>query len=168
TTIPVAGYVSARRGYTCTIQVARGANPNNGNAPGGDFADLPASYCDGRTVHTTAYRGALGEIDTVQLKAMFPATLGAFDGNENGGLAQTSNGRPNTLPYAFTVRVVVSVAGTASSPAMTGEDRRQLFLHRDQDMLPGFPKQLRSDGDASPLLADLDGDDRNELVVANS
>ena len=46
---------------------------------------------------------------------------------------------------------------------MTGEDRRQLFLHRDQDMLPGWPKELKTDGASSPLLIDLAGDNRNQL-----
>jgi hypothetical protein len=168
--ITVRGYVDARTAYTCRVEVAPGANPNNGTvggSPAGDFAAVPSSYCDGHTAHTSAFSGALGEIDTAQLKAMFPATLN-LAGNENGGLSQTSNGRPNTLPYAFTVRVVVSVPSDGSSPAMTGEDRRQLFLHRDQDLLPGFPKETRADGDSSPVLADIDGDDRNELVIANS
>jgi hypothetical protein len=167
--IPVGGYVNARRAYTCRVEVAPGAAPNNAAVgEGGDFAAASSSYCDGHTVHDVPFSGTLAKIDTAQLKAMFPATLGAFSGNENGGLAQTSNGRPNTLPYAFTVRVVVSVPSADSSPAMTGEDRRQLFLHRDQDMVSGYPKQLGGDGDSSPLLADLDGDDRNELVVADS
>jgi hypothetical protein len=51
---------------------------------------------------------------------------------------------------------------------MTGEDRRQLFLHRDAEMLKGFPVEMRGDGDASPLLVDLAGNDTNQLVVANS
>ena len=51
---------------------------------------------------------------------------------------------------------------------MTGEDRRQLFLHRDADMLKGFPLEMRGDGDASPVLVDLAGDDTNQLIVANS
>ncbi|MFL5907075.1 MAG: FG-GAP repeat domain-containing protein, partial [Solirubrobacterales bacterium] len=61
---------------------------------------------------------------------------------------------------------------------MTGEDQRAAFLHRDQDMLSGFPKSIRrgaitqstptGDGESSPVLADLDGDNRNELIVAGS
>src|SRR5207302_9418498 len=39
---------------------------------------------------------------------------------------------------------------------------------RDQDMLPGFPRQLPGDGDSSPLFADLDGDNRNDLVFATA
>ena len=62
----------------------------------GDFAAVPSSYCDGQTVHSTSYTGTVGEIDTAALRARFPTTLGTFNGNENGGTAQTSNGRPNT------------------------------------------------------------------------
>ena len=43
-----------------------------------------------------------------------------------------------------------------------------MFLHRDQDMLKGFPIEMRGDGDASPVLADLAGNDTNQLIVANS
>lgn len=169
--IPVGGYVNARRPYTCQVEVAPGGDPNNGlvtDTPPGDFTTVDSSYCDGRTVHSAPYSGTLGQINTAQLKASFPANVQGWGGNENRGLVQTSNGRPNTMPYAFTVRVVVSVLRTASSPAMTGEDRRQLFLHRDREMLPGWPRELRSDGASSPLLTDLDGDNRNELVVATS
>jgi hypothetical protein len=61
---------------------------------------------------------------------------------------------------------------------MSGEDQRAAFLHRDQDMLPGFPKGIvagaigsgvpSGDGESSPVLADLDGDNRNELILAGS
>jgi hypothetical protein len=169
--LSVTGYVSARRAYTCRVEVAPGAQPNNeevGATPPGDFAQVASSWCDGRTVRSTAFEGTIGTIDTAALRARFPVMVQGFSGNENGGTVQTSNGRPNTLPYAFTVRVVVSVPATGASPAMTGEDRRQLFLHRDRDALPGFPKELRTDGASSPLLVDLDGDNRNELVVATS
>jgi hypothetical protein len=169
--IPISGYVSARSDYTCQVQVAPGGQPNNGlvtDTPRGDFSVVPSTYCDGHTLHAAPFTGVLGEIDTAQLKPRFPANVQGFDGNENGGLAQTSNGRPNTMPYAFTVRVVVSAPGSGTRPAMTGEDRRQFFLHRDRDMLSGWPKQLETDGDSSPLLIDLAGENRNQLVVATS
>jgi hypothetical protein len=169
--IAIGGYVNARSGYTCQVEVAPGAEPNNAlttATPSGDFSPVPSSYCDGRTIHRSSYSGTLGEVDAAQLRARFPANVQGFDGNENGGLAQTANGRPNTLPYGFTVRVVVSAPASASGPAMTGEDRRQLFLHRDRDMLAGWPKELHGDGASSPLLIGLAGDNRNQLVVATS
>src|SRR3954447_23322692 len=164
--IALDGYVNARTSYTCRVYVAPGAQPNNDVAPTGDFAAVPSSFCDGSTAHSTPFRGTLAELDVAALKARFPAgNPGSFDGKEPGATAQTSNGRPNTMPYAFTARVVVTAT---SGTAMSGEDRRQFFLHRDKDMDPHFPLELQSDGDSSPLLADIDGDNRNELVVANS
>jgi hypothetical protein len=163
------GYVNARGPYTCHVDVAPGAEPNNAlttASPPGDFKTVASNWCDGSTVRTSSFRGALASLDLGDLKNRFPATAGSFDEREPGLSVQTSNGRPNTMPYAFTVRVVVTT-GTGPS-TMTGEDRRQLFLHRDQDMLSGFPMELRTDGASSPLLVDLDGDNRNELVVATS
>jgi hypothetical protein len=164
------GYVNARTSYTCRVEIAPGANPNNaGTSSNGDFAAVPSTYCDASTAHSGSYNGLLANVSTATLQAMFPhGDPASFTGNENGGTAQTSNGRPNTLPYAFTVRVVVSTASGAPGPAMTGEDRRQMFLHRDAEMLPGFPVETRGDGDASPVLADLAGKDSNQLIVANS
>ena len=166
----VDGYVNARTPYTCRVEVAPGAQPNNAPASdGGDFREVSSEYCNGSTIHGAPHEGLLGTVNTQELEAAFPATT-SFTGNENGGpgQVQSSNGRPNTLPDAFTVRVVVSTAPTGGTPAMTGEDRRQLFLHRDSEMLKGLPLEMHGDGDASPLLVDLAGEDRNQLVVANS
>jgi hypothetical protein len=164
------GSVGARSKYTCRVEVAPGAQPNNAPASsGGDFASVPSSFCDGSSVHGKQFNGLLANVSTATLEAMFPkGAPTSFTSNENGGSAQTSNGRPNTLPYAFTVRVVVTTAAGAPGPAMTGQDRRQLFLHRDADMLKGFPLEMKGDGDASPVLADLAGADANQLIVANS
>ncbi len=168
--LSVEGYVAARSKYTCRVEVAPGADPNNASTSGGgDFAAVPSAYCNGTTVHATAHRGVLASVSTSTLEAMFPpGDPLSWTGNENGGLVQSSNGRPNTLPYAFTVRVVVSSASNAAGPAMTGEDRRQMFLHRDAETLKGFPVEMHGDGDASPVLVDLAGNDTNQLVVANS
>ena len=165
----VSGHVYARgEAYTCQVEVAPGSYPNNGEVPAGDFSPVSSTECDGVTPRSDAYDGVLGTVDVATLKARFPANATGFDGREPGiGTAQTSNGRPNIEPYGFVVRVVVTKSG-AGEPTMTGEDRRNFYLHRDQDLVPGFPKKLTSDGAASPLLVDLSGDNRNELVVATS
>jgi len=163
------GYVGARVPYTCRVDVAPGVEPNNALAsanPPGDFHTIRSSYCDAKTVHSGAHDGLLAAVNIAYLKSLFPpGNPRSFTGNEDGGISQSEFGRPNTQPYGFTVRVVVT---TARGLAMTGEDRRQLFLHRDQDMMAGWPKQLQSDGDSSPILADIEGDDRNDLIVATS
>jgi hypothetical protein len=153
----VRGYVGARVPYRCHVDVAPGVQPNNALAPAGDFHAVPSSFCEGR-VHVRPYGGTLAMVSVAALKAYFPRR--DFTGNAG---AQDSNGRPNTQPYAFTLRVVVT---TAAGPAMSGEDRRQLYLHRDRDQMAGFPRSLGGDGDSAPLLADVDGDNRNELIVA--
>ncbi|MGI8920507.1 MAG: S8 family serine peptidase [Solirubrobacteraceae bacterium] len=169
--VPVSAEVSARSPYRCQVEAAPGAAPNNGrvsDTAAGDFAPAGGGFCDGSTVHTRPYAGQVATLNVSALRAMFPASsVGDFSGREPGLAGpQTSNGRPNTMPYAFTIRVVVTTAG--GGIPMSGEDRRQLFLHRDRDMLGGFPRELGGDGDSSPLLVDLEGTNRNDLIVATS
>ena len=49
-----------------------------------------------------------------------------------------------------------------------GEDRHYLFSNRDSALKRGYPKNLRSSGEASPTLADLNGDGVLEIVLATS
>ena len=165
----VRGTVFARgEPYTCRVLVAPGAYPNDDQAPAGDFHPVPSSACDGTTEHTAELDGLLGNVDVAALKARYPpGTAGTFDGRETGTIGtQTSNGRPNTAPYGFVVKVVAE--STEGATPRTGEDRRQGFLHRDADLLPGFPKELLTDGASSPLFVDLNGDNDNELVFGTS
>ena len=107
--------------------------------PPGDFKRVTSSWCNG-DVHTSAFDGVLADVDVQELKARFPASAGDFDGREPGTGAQTSNGRPNTEPYGFTVKVVAQL--DQGGVDLQGEDRRNMYLHRDQDMLPGFPSDI--------------------------
>ncbi|GAC1318213.1 MAG: hypothetical protein NVSMB25_07340 [Thermoleophilaceae bacterium] len=174
-TLQVDGHVGARSAYTCQVFVAPGGQPNNAlttDTPPGDFKAVPSAYCGdpaAPTAHAAgSFDGTLAALDLTDLKSRFPPTVGAFNQREPGLGAQTSQGRPNTMPYAFTIRVVVTQAAAGGKPVMTGEDRRQSFLHRDQDMLAGFPRDLGTDGASSPLFVDLTGSNRNDLVVGTS
>ncbi len=167
-TATVKGRVWARgEKYTCRVLVAPGGYPNNAEAPAGDFAPVESDACDGTTPRSMPIDGDIARIDTAALKARYPAgTAGDFRGPEHGLAGeQPYSGRPNSETYAFVVKVVADRVGPEK---LRGEDRRKLFLHRDQEVLEGFPRELPGDGEASPLLVDLDGDNRNELVVANS
>ena len=172
-TLEVRGHAWARgREFTCRVFVAPGSYPKDVAPDGsdtGDFVEVSRGECNGQP-RTTRVDGAIAQIAVDDLEALFPPEVGDFRGPEGGSSGQTPNptnnvGRPNDEPYGFTVKVIATTTGTG---ALTGEDRRQAYLHRDQDMLPGFPKQLTGDVEASTVLADLDGDNRNELVVANS
>jgi hypothetical protein len=177
-TLDVKGQVFARGStYTCAVQVAPGQYPNNARTtdnPPGDFAPLGNGWCDGHT-RSANYSGVLGQISISELKARFPAGTN-FNGREPQASPANDNGRPNAAPHSFTIRVVVhSIQGGHN---LAGEDRRTAYLKRDQGTLPGFPKAITrgaittgsptSDGESSSALADLDGDNRNELIVAGS
>ncbi|MDQ4125041.1 MAG: S8 family serine peptidase, partial [Actinomycetota bacterium] len=159
--LAVHGNVWARGAeYTCQVLVAPGGYPGEQ-----DFEPIDSTVCDGTTPRSLPLSGVLGTIATEDLQAAFPPGTN-FAGPEHGpGADQPHSGRPNLDPYGFVVKVVATLQG---EDALTGQDRRKLFLHRDADMLDGFPKQLEGDAESSPLLADLDGDNRNELILVNS
>src|SRR3954452_7685882 len=157
----VDGHVWARGAqYSCKVYAAPGGYPGPN-----DFYELPSPVCDG-TPRTAPVDGRVALVDVAALKAKFPpGQPGDFSGPEHGSAPeQPHSGRPNTLPYGFVVKIV------ATRGDRLGQDQRQLFLHRDRDALADahVPSQLPGDGEASPLLADLDGDNRNELIIANS
>jgi hypothetical protein len=169
-TVSLRGEIAVRRGtYRCEVLVAPGSQPNNDrttDSPPGDFKPVASTWCDG-TARSEPFDGVLAELDIADLKSRFPANVGDFRGREPGiGTQQTSNGRPNNEPYGFTVKVVAT--RTLGQIPLRGEDRRNLYLHRDRRLLPGFPKQLSGDGESSPLFVDLDADNRNELVFATA
>jgi hypothetical protein len=71
--------------------------------------------------------------------------------------------------HALTVRV--RATQHSSDPVrdgLVGEARRTVHLHADPDLLPGFPLRLGASGEASLKTADLDGDGKRELIVADS
>ena len=182
--IDVDGEVFARGAdYRCQVLVAPGQYPNEHkttDTPPGDFKPISSGYCDGSTLHTgndaeTQHSGTLASIDVAELKSRFPAGTD-FTGAQPPATPATGNGRPFFAPDAFTFKVIVTTTG--GSP-LTGEDERSSYLHRDGDELPGFPKAIKAggqigsgastgDGESSPAFADLDGDNRNEMIFGSS
>ncbi|HEX2232736.1 MAG TPA: S8 family serine peptidase, partial [Thermoleophilaceae bacterium] len=170
-TLDVRGEVDARGGdYSCRLFVAPGSYPNNSStADDGDFEPVAGDHhCNGDD-RTGRFAGVVGTVDIAALKERFPDNTADFKGREPGeGTSQTpTSGRPNIDPYGFVVKLVVTREGTGGAE-LTGEDRRNLRLHRDAEMLDGFPRDLGGDGASSPLFVDLDGDNRNELVIGGS
>lgn len=49
-----------------------------------------------------------------------------------------------------------------------GVDRAHFFANHDRTLATGFPKALRTSGEASPTLADLSGDGTPEILLATS
>ncbi|MEM9193242.1 MAG: S8 family serine peptidase, partial [Myxococcota bacterium] len=87
---------------------------------------------------------------------------------------------PGEVENRFTATVRIRVTANYPAPigAVTGEQRRVYAILEDPDLLPGFPLALglrnpsdeffAASGEGSPKLADLDGDDKLEIVFADS
>jgi hypothetical protein len=146
-TLSVRGRVAANRAssYDYVIDVAPGIQPAES-----DF--VPEVTASGRR---SALQGEIGTIDVGRLRDRMP------HGTE--GPAVDDDGSPDPDRFTFTVRVrVVDDLGNV------GEDRRVLALHHDPDLAAGFPYRLGGDGAAAPLTADIDGDGREEIILATS
>ena len=119
----VDGYVNARTPYTCRVEVAPGAQPNNAPASdGGDFSEVSSEYCNGSTVHGAPHEGLLGTVNTQELEAAFPATT-SFTGNENGGPGQVAELQ---RPPEHAARRLHRAGGRLDRPDRrdAGDDRR--------------------------------------------
>ncbi|MCC7380231.1 MAG: alpha/beta fold hydrolase [Deltaproteobacteria bacterium] len=69
--------------------------------------------------------------------------------------------------FALTIRVRASVELTGGV-GIRSESRRVVYVHRDLRALPPFPLELGGFATASPRVADLDADGREEIVVATT
>ena len=171
-TVDVRGRVYARGGgYTCRVYVAPGLYPNNGRRPTSRRATSRWSPSAGATA-----RSARAPFDGVARDRRPGAPEGALPGRQRA----TSTGRePRAGPPNFNGRpehrALRRSSSRSSSPTSrparrsTGQDRRNLYLHRDQDLLPGFPQATLARATARPrrALADLDGDNHNELIFGD-
>jgi len=172
----VDGQVYARgSSYTCQVLVAPGQYPNNARtsaSPPGDFKPVGNGWCDGSDPpHSAEHAGALGQINIAQLRARFPVGTD-FSGPEPQASVTDGNGRPNPAPACLHRRDRGQL--DAGRVAMSGSDRRAAYLHHDAATLPGsrapspagadHERGADRDGESSPVLADLNGDNRAELI----
>ena len=187
----VEGDVYARGNpYTCQVLVAPGQYPNERrttDSPPGDFLPLTNGWCDGTTVRSGAaaqsmHSGALSTVNAAQLRGAVPARHRLL---RAGARAEPPEHQRPPRPRSAFVHLQGRRqhgygVGAGTGPRMSGEDQRAAFLHRDADMLDGFPRTVADpepdgapgypggDGESSPAFADLDGDNRNELIYATS
>jgi hypothetical protein len=153
-TIDVTGSVAARRAssYTYRLEWAAGVQPPEW--PGDDVWHTVTSSSS----LTKPFDGQLGRIDTNAVKA-------AIDSHEGWQATALSDPTSKSFPEKNAFRVRVRVTDNFGN---VGEDQRQFFVQDDPDLLPGFPKQIGSDGASSPVFADIDDDGKQELVFGSS
>ena len=73
-------------------------------------------------------------------------------------------GRADRLdPYGLTLRLTAT-----DEDGRVGQSRRHLYIREDPRLLPGFPYDVGSSWEASPALADMNGDSTWEIIAAAS
>lgn len=95
-----------------------------------------------------------------------PAELAEVEAHvETSGLSADPT-QPPAGPGAFAVTLRLSASAGSGADATRAEVRRVVHVHRDLELLPGFPRALGAGVLGSPRLADLDGDGDREIVIA--
>jgi hypothetical protein len=163
--VPIGGTISAPRasGYTWKLQWAPGIEPCDS-----DFHNVASGS------GTSPRSGALGTIDLKMVRAALDARV-LSSSCPNPPQPVTGGSTPDpTAPAkgpgdvdpnepAFTVRVVVT-----DSEGNRGEDRKVLFDYRDTTLHAGWSKAFGTGGEASERLYDLNGDNKLDIVLADS
>ncbi|MBI1926233.1 hypothetical protein HYR99_18540 [Candidatus Poribacteria bacterium] len=145
-TLEIVGRVAALRAdaFRYIVEVAPSVNP------GGDYETV---YESG--ILSGVYEGKLADLDLSWLSILMPHGVeGPLSGDD---------GRGDPERFSFTVRVQVT-----DNHGRHGEARRSLFLHRDPDLMDGFPQKIAGDGVSSPVFVDVNGDGIQELIYATS
>lgn len=159
-TLSIGGVIEARRapGFDYVIEVARGLHPKDS-----EFQQLK----DGSA--TAKVSGALATIDLAKLAgdtSKAPTVIAQPDSTGHYG-------GPHEFAITVRIRATAHYGGTIGD--VKGENRKTLFVKQDDDLLPGFPRKLANaddaskpsaGGEASPRLVDLDGDGKDEIVLA--
>ncbi|MCC6225333.1 MAG: VCBS repeat-containing protein [Microthrixaceae bacterium] len=148
-TVAITGSVAARRssGYRYRVEWATGLQPPPW--PATDTWHVVGSG-DGRTAPLS---GTLATVDLAEVAAALP--------DAGRGPSSTGRGSPDEDRFTVRVRVVVTDA-----EGRIGVNQRQLFVHDDPDLIGSSARLVPGAGAASPAFGDLDGDGRDELIVA--
>ncbi len=151
-TVSIRGSIDARRAesFDYVIEWAAGIEPEEG-----DFSTLAMGVDESEAIS--------GELATWDVSTL------EIDNGDAGGIHNR---------YTVTVRIRVTAHYGGAIGDVAGEARRAFNIHRDPDLLPGFPVALgvRNDvdeyaaasGESSPKLADIDNDDRLEILYVDS
>ncbi len=129
-------------------------------APGVDPTDDKFQTIGGAEMQTGEVNGALAEWDISNITINNPVPDSADPSFQPDDPANV---------HLATIRVRATMH--SSDPRQNGllaEGRRAVHIVRDPGLVPGFPVHLGASAEASPKFADLNGDGKQELIVADS
>jgi hypothetical protein len=147
--VKVFGTVSAKRApsYDIIVEWAPGVQPLDDK-----FTQLEKIENISGTVITGSQGEPLAQIDLSKIDP----THEADNDSPNG---------ENKYTITLRVRAIAHYGGTIGD--VPGELRRAYQVHEDPDLLPGFPFRTGASGESSPKLADMNGDGKREIIVAD-
>src|SRR5438876_8375790 len=172
--VPIVGTASADRGATTslryTLEFGIGIEPTtfttfaSGSRPSRIGFDTSTS-----PPHRPG--AVLGTLNLADVMAAFPPGTN-FSAPPSGVVVQGQANVPSNQ-FAFTVRLRVTDGDDSTN---VGEDRKVFFVHHDSTIHRGWPIAIDANGDGRidgggeppPQMADLDGDNRMEIVFATA
>jgi hypothetical protein len=149
--VPVTGHVAAPRSSVAgwKLEFAPGVEPSDA-----DFASHVAASGSGPV------DGSLGSIDLSQVPQSF------WDQAQNKMAMSSSKELETNDKYTVTLRLQVTDAN-----GRVGEERRAIAVTHDPSERAGFPRKIGPDlqgGDAQPVLADLQGTGKLDIVFGDT
>jgi hypothetical protein len=143
--VPIHATVSALRAksYDYLVEWAPGVQPSDG-----DFQPI----AEESNVPPSAIAGSGGPLTLFDVRTI------SIDHARDGDSPHGENDRTITLR----IRAVAHYGGSTGD--VRGEIRRAFYVARDADLVEGFPLRLSGSAEASPKLADVDGDGMREIV----
>ena len=153
-TATITGTVAAERATSYDYEVQWAPGVQGPEHPGADTWTV----IGGQDGLTAPLSGALATIDLAAVAASLP------DGGTGTPTDPTDSDRPDEERFSIRLRVVVTAHG-GDSDGLRGEMQKQVFVHDDPDLAPGYPARIDGVGAASPSFTDVDGDGTTELVL---
>lgn len=141
--VPIVADLRARRSRSFTWRVQYGIGPDPAEA---QFHTIAAGRVKG-----TSKRGVIAHLAL----DLIPRSVWAAAFKQTADLSSTEQ-------YTVTIRVQMTDAR-----GNVGEDRRAIDVFHDPSLEPGYPLKLRQGAESQPVLVDLGGHGRLDLVWAD-
>ena len=145
--VQVTGLAAANRATSLTweLGVAPGMDPRD---------DAFTAFASG----SSAVDGALGTLDLASIPMDPAAVIEPYDWSDTN-----VSKAAKVHVHAATIRLRVT-----DDAGRLGEMRRMFYVQRDPDLMPGLPKKVGASLEPSPKLADVNGDDIDDVIYATS
>ncbi len=153
-TVAVSGTVAAERADSYDYEVQWAPGVQGPEYPGTDTWTV----IGGQDGLTAPMSGTLASLDLASVAAALP------DGATGAPVDPADADRPDEERFSVRLRVVVTAHG-GPGDGLRGEMQKQVFVHDDPDLRPGYPQRIDGVGAASPSFVDVDGDGIDELVL---